>query len=110
VHALTSIFLYFFTLTKRIYSGGYSKSAWNNDQCRMVIFRLALYHFIVAISYVYIDLYLLGMYLASLSRDHTKANPLQVSSGVILEIFLFIGTFFLNWVRTNYPKGKLHFE
>ncbi|KAG2188464.1 hypothetical protein INT44_001217, partial [Umbelopsis vinacea] len=48
----------------------------------------------------------LGMYLANLSRDHTKANPLQASSGVILEIFLFIGTFFLNWVRSNYPKGK----
>ncbi|KAI9279412.1 hypothetical protein BC943DRAFT_355200 [Umbelopsis sp. AD052] len=48
----------------------------------------------------------LGMYLANLSRDHTKANPLQASSGVILEIFLFIGTFFLNWVRSNYPKAN----
>ncbi|KAK9764644.1 hypothetical protein K7432_007686 [Basidiobolus ranarum] len=45
----------------------------------------------------------LGMYLANLSRDHTKSSPFQVSSGAILAAFLLVGTFFFNWLRDTYP-------
>ncbi|GAB5586100.1 hypothetical protein Unana1_01000 [Umbelopsis nana] len=47
---------------------------------------------------------ILGMFLANLSRDHTNPSPLQTSNGAILAIFLFIGTFFFNWMRSAYPK------
>lgn len=50
------------------------------------------------------------MFFANLSRDHTIQSPFQVSSGVILAVFLFIGTFFNNWLRSVYPQGLFFFS
>ncbi|ORX50434.1 hypothetical protein DM01DRAFT_1271597, partial [Hesseltinella vesiculosa] len=47
---------------------------------------------------------LLGIYLSNLARDHSNPVPLQAGPSAILAIFLFIGSFFLNYLRMNFPK------
>lgn len=49
----------------------------------------------------------LGTYLASLARDSSNPNPIQVKASAILAVFLFLGTFVLNLLRMKVHKGKL---
>ncbi|KAI7891734.1 uncharacterized protein EV154DRAFT_442545 [Mucor mucedo] len=49
---------------------------------------------------------LLGTYLASLARDHTNPNPIQIRASVVLAVFLFLGTFVLNLIRMKIHKAN----
>ncbi|KAI8339494.1 hypothetical protein BC941DRAFT_420641 [Chlamydoabsidia padenii] len=49
---------------------------------------------------------LLGTYLANLARDHTIKNPNQPGPSAILAVFLFFGTFILNYVRMKFHKAN----
>ncbi|CAO3597556.1 unnamed protein product [Absidia cylindrospora] len=53
---------------------------------------------------------LLGTYLANLARDHNNANPIQPGPSAILAVFLFFGTFVLNYIRMKFHKGKFDKE
>jgi hypothetical protein len=48
----------------------------------------------------------LGSYLASLARDKSDPNPIQPGACSVLAVFLFIGTFVLNLLRMQMPKGS----
>ncbi|KAF7725934.1 hypothetical protein EC973_009171 [Apophysomyces ossiformis] len=49
---------------------------------------------------------ILGLYLADLARDHSNPNPLQAGTCAILAVFLFIGTFVLNYIRMKFHKAN----
>lgn len=46
-----------------------------------------------------------GTYLANLARDHSDKTPIQPGPSAILAVFLFFGTFVLNYIRMKFPKG-----
>ncbi|KAI7870338.1 hypothetical protein BDF14DRAFT_1773232 [Spinellus fusiger] len=49
---------------------------------------------------------LLGMFLADLARNKADPNPVQPAKSVVLAVFLFFGTFCLNYVRMRFPKAN----
>lgn len=46
------------------------------------------------------------MFLANLARDPTDKIPIQTTSSTVLAVFLFVGTFVVNYIRMYFPKGK----
>ena len=48
----------------------------------------------------------LGTFLASLARNKADPNPVQPGACAILAVFLFLGTFVVNLIRMEIPKGK----
>ncbi|KAI8073135.1 hypothetical protein BC940DRAFT_290632 [Gongronella butleri] len=49
---------------------------------------------------------ILGTYLANLARDHTNHVAIQPGPSAILAVFLFIGTFCVNYLRMKFPKAN----
>lgn len=49
----------------------------------------------------------LGSFLASLARDKSNPNPVQPNACAVLAVFLFFGTFVLNLIRMEIPKGRV---
>lgn len=48
----------------------------------------------------------LGSFLASLARNQSDPNPVQPGACAVLAVFLFFGTFVVNLVRMQVPKGN----
>ncbi|KAG0167527.1 hypothetical protein DFQ30_005988 [Apophysomyces sp. BC1015] len=49
---------------------------------------------------------ILGLYLADLARDHSNPNPFQAGACAIMAVFLFLGTFVLNYIRMKFSKAN----
>ncbi|ORZ12336.1 hypothetical protein BCR42DRAFT_81199 [Absidia repens] len=46
------------------------------------------------------------MFLADLARDPTNQVPIQATSSTVLAVFLFTGTFVVNYIRMYFPKAN----